>query len=67
MADMQAGMGPFPGVFLQQRGWAPSPIGVVISLGGGLALGSVLLWLGFAPMLRRACANPSAAKGPGPA
>ena len=34
MADMQAGIGPFLGVFLQQRGWTPSPIGLVMTLGG---------------------------------
>jgi MFS family permease len=34
MADMQAGIGPFLGVFLQQRGWATSAIGFVMTLGG---------------------------------
>lgn len=34
MADMQAGIGPFLGVFLQQRGWAAGPIGLVMTLGG---------------------------------
>ncbi len=34
MADMQAGIGPFLGVFLQQRGWATGAIGVVMTLGG---------------------------------
>ena len=34
MADMQAGVGPFLGVFLQQRGWAAGPIGLVMTLGG---------------------------------
>jgi MFS family permease len=34
MADMQAGIGPFLGVFLQQRGWAPGPIGLVMTVGG---------------------------------
>lgn len=34
MADMQAGVGPFLGVFLQQRGWAPGAIGLVMTLGG---------------------------------
>jgi hypothetical protein len=28
MADMQAGIGPFLGVFLQQRGWATGAIGL---------------------------------------
>ncbi|UAJ12045.1 MFS transporter [Polymorphobacter megasporae] len=34
MADMQAGIGPFLGVFLQQRGWATGPIGTVMTVGG---------------------------------
>ena len=34
MADMQAGLGPFLGVFLQQRGWATGAIGLVMTLGG---------------------------------
>jgi MFS family permease len=34
MADMQAGIGPFLGVFLQQRGWASGPIGTVMTAGG---------------------------------
>lgn len=34
MADMQAGIGPFLGVFLQQRGWSAGPIGTIISVGG---------------------------------
>ena len=34
MADMQAGIGPFLGVFLQQRGWAPGAIGLVMTVGG---------------------------------
>ena len=34
MADMQAGIGPFLGVFLQQRGWAPGAIGAVLTIGG---------------------------------
>lgn len=40
MADMQAGIGPFLGVFLQQRGWATGAIGLVMTLGGvaGMAL-----------------------------
>lgn len=40
MADMQAGIGPFLGVFLQQRGWATGPIGTVMTVGGiaGMAM-----------------------------
>jgi MFS family permease len=34
MADMQAGIGPFLGVFLQQRGWSSGPIGTVMTAGG---------------------------------
>lgn len=34
MADMQAGIGPFLGVFLQQRGWSTGPIGTVMTVGG---------------------------------
>ncbi len=34
MADMQAGIGPFLGVFLQQRGWQPGAIGSVMTAGG---------------------------------
>lgn len=40
MADIQAGVGPFLGVFLQQRGWQPGPIGMVMTAGGvaGMAM-----------------------------
>ncbi len=34
MADMQAGIGPFLGVYLQQRGWQLGPIGTVMTVGG---------------------------------
>lgn len=34
MADMQAGIGPFLGVFLQGKGWQTSQIGQVMTLGG---------------------------------
>jgi MFS family permease len=34
MADVQAGIGPFLGVFLQARGWRPGAIGAVMTLGG---------------------------------
>jgi MFS family permease len=33
MADMEAGMGPFLGVLLQNRGWSTGTIGAVITLG----------------------------------
>ncbi|WP_345817587.1 MFS transporter (plasmid) [Paraburkholderia sp. PREW-6R] len=34
MADVQAGIGPFVGVFLQARGWNPALIGSVMTIGG---------------------------------
>jgi MFS family permease len=34
MADMQAGIGPFLGVFLLAHGWQSGPIGTVMSVGG---------------------------------
>lgn len=34
MADAQAGIGPFLGVFLQARGWGVGPIGAVMTIGG---------------------------------
>ena len=34
MADVQAGIGPFFGVFLQAQGWHPESIGTVMTLGG---------------------------------
>jgi predicted MFS family arabinose efflux permease len=34
MADVQAGLGPFLGVFLEQRHWSPAQIGVVMTIGG---------------------------------
>jgi len=34
MADMQAGIGPFLGVFLQSHGWQTGAVGSVMSLGG---------------------------------
>lgn len=34
MADMQAGIGPFLGVFLLAHGWQSGPIGTVMSIGG---------------------------------
>ncbi|AZB07351.1 MFS transporter [Chryseobacterium sp. G0162] len=34
MADIQAGIGPFLGVFLLSKGWQSGPIGTVMSLGG---------------------------------
>ncbi len=34
MADMQAGIGPFPGVFLLARHWGSASIGLAMTLGG---------------------------------
>ncbi|NKE43205.1 MFS transporter [Roseomonas frigidaquae] len=34
MADVRDGLGPFLGVFLQQQGWQPAAIGLVMTLGG---------------------------------
>ncbi|MFT9418014.1 MFS transporter [Acetobacter sp.] len=34
MADVQAGIGPFLGVFLQRHGWQTGPIGSVMTAGG---------------------------------
>ncbi|MCJ8153884.1 MFS transporter [Chryseobacterium sp. SSA4.19] len=34
MADMQAGIGPFLGIFLLSKGWQSGPIGTVMTLGG---------------------------------
>src|SRR5580698_296397 len=34
MADMQAGIGPFLGIFLLAHGWKSGPIGSVMTIGG---------------------------------
>jgi predicted MFS family arabinose efflux permease len=34
MADVQSGLGPFLGVFLQARQWSPAEIGIVMTVGG---------------------------------
>ncbi len=34
MADVRDGLGPYLGVFLQQKNWSPSQIGVVMTIGG---------------------------------
>ncbi|MGC1778562.1 MAG: MFS transporter [Xanthobacteraceae bacterium] len=34
MADVQGGLGPFLGVFLQARHWSPAEIGIVMTVGG---------------------------------
>jgi MFS family permease len=34
MADVRDGLGPFLGVFLQEKGWSPAEIGVVMTIGG---------------------------------
>jgi MFS family permease len=38
MADMQAGIGPFLGVFLLARGWTTGPIGTVMTIGGVIGM-----------------------------
>jgi hypothetical protein len=38
MADMQSGIGPFVGVFLQSHGWATGLIGTVITLGNAAGM-----------------------------
>jgi hypothetical protein len=44
MADVQAGFGPFLGVFLQAHSWSPAAIGAVTTLAGicGLAVSAPL-------------------------
>lgn len=37
-ADVQAGVGPFLGIFLQAHGWTPDRIGSVLTLGGIVAM-----------------------------
>jgi MFS family permease len=34
MADVRDGLGPFLGVFLQEKGWGPQDIGLVMTVGG---------------------------------
>jgi len=34
MADVQGGLGPFLGIYLQARQWSPAEIGVVMTIGG---------------------------------
>jgi predicted MFS family arabinose efflux permease len=34
MADVRDGLGPFLGVFLQQKNWSPASIGLVMTIGG---------------------------------
>lgn len=34
MADVRDGLGPFLGVFLQERGWSPAGIGLIMTIGG---------------------------------
>ena len=71
MADIQAGIGPFLGVFLLAHGWKSGLIGSVMTIGGWLAqsmgypsafllLGSfawvsIVLWVLFANTLKSAC------------
>jgi MFS family permease len=34
MADVRDGLGPFLGIYLQEQGWSPAEIGMVMTLGG---------------------------------
>jgi predicted MFS family arabinose efflux permease len=34
MADVQGGLGPFLGIYLQSEHWSPEQIGVVMTIGG---------------------------------
>src|SRR5258708_3701311 len=38
MADMQSGIGPFVGVFLQSQGWASGLIGTALTLGNAAGM-----------------------------
>ncbi len=38
MADVQAGVGPFLGVFLEANGWRPGLIGTVLAIGGATGM-----------------------------
>jgi hypothetical protein len=40
MADMQAGIGPFLGVFLLAHGWQSGLIGTVMTVGGVAGMGN---------------------------
>lgn len=64
MADMQSGIGPFVGVFLQERGWATRLIGTALTIGnvagmlatppiGGFGLASMGLWLAFGAAVKK--------------
>ncbi|MBN9416971.1 MAG: MFS transporter [Candidatus Eremiobacteraeota bacterium] len=57
MADMQAGMGPFLGVFLQGKGWQTGQIGQVMTLGGlaGMLFGAPAGALVDATRRKREC------------
>ena len=73
MADMQAGVGPFLGIFLSAHGWRTGAIGTVMTLCGALSAPKrsrarrrpLALWLTFAPILTPACANRRAGEAPG--
>jgi hypothetical protein len=57
MADMQAGIGPFLGVFLQAHGWRTGPIGTVMRLGGVAAMAEVLAVVLHDPQNERGAAQ----------
>ena len=61
MADMQAGVGPFLGVFLLAHGWQSGWIGSVMTLGGvAFALGSLALWTTSARLMKATSDTPAA-------
>jgi predicted MFS family arabinose efflux permease len=41
MADVRDGLGPFLGVFLQQKGWSPAEIGLVMTIGGYAGMAAI--------------------------
>ncbi|WP_371347361.1 MFS transporter [Ancylobacter sp. IITR112] len=42
LADVRDGLGPFLGVFLQEKGWGPAEIGLVMTLGGLAGMAATL-------------------------
>lgn len=42
LADVRDGLGPFLGVFLQEKGWGPAEIGLVMTLGGLVGMAATM-------------------------
>lgn len=42
LADVRDGVGPFLGVFLQEKGWGPAEIGLVMTLGGLVGMAATM-------------------------